>query len=105
MNRFYLEVPYSQRVEVKRLGAKWEFDTKLWYTEVDHGPLAVWVMNPQPTAEELWAIMAKHQDKPTTEAQRAHWRIIEAQAPVYITKRTDFTLKVNPDSNAVPWRE
>jgi hypothetical protein len=38
MQRRYLNVPYAEKSEVKKLGGMWDADTKLWWVPM-HVPL------------------------------------------------------------------
>ncbi len=46
MPRIYLNVPFAEKDEAKRLGARWDAERKLWYTPdgVDNSPFARWFL-------------------------------------------------------------
>lgn len=36
MNRIHLDVPYAEKDQAKRLGARWDPEVKRWYIDADH---------------------------------------------------------------------
>lgn len=48
-SRIDLQVPFHEKEEAKRLGARWDAERKLWYVPagVDAGPLRKWIAAPE----------------------------------------------------------
>lgn len=49
----FLVVPYAEKEQAKKLGAKWDKDSKLWYApeETDLAPLVAWMPKKAPSPE------------------------------------------------------
>lgn len=61
--RFYIKVPYSEKDEAKRLGAKWDPVKKSWYyLDRDHVKFKKWETMPRNKAEKNHIVNADKQE-------------------------------------------
>ena len=69
--RFNLKVPFAEKDEAKKLGARWDAGKKLWYIQdkEDLAPFARWSPSPQAAASA-----PANRSATTLPASRARWR-------------------------------
>jgi hypothetical protein len=63
--RRYLNVPFDQKDEAKKLGAQWDMSVKLWYARngIDHAMFKKWLGNEKSFEQRCDAAMKKYREK------------------------------------------